>query len=162
MKVLFLDIDGVVNCANTNFKTDHWPLDRYMAFLVGKIVLDTGCKVVLSSSWRNHPEGVLVVEKHITPIMDKTCQSWYIRETDHHSRRGEEIQKWLDEWEKGTLRYLVENNLPIPQVLNKEITRYCILDDDSDMLPHQKHFKTSWQVGLTDEIAKQVIEYLNA
>ena len=143
MKVLFLDIDGVVNSAETFTQHDSmWPLDKYMAFLVGKIVMQTGCKVVLSSSWRNHPDGVQEVEKRIVPVMDKTCRSWYVRETGHHSLRGGEIQKWIDS--------------------HPEVTRYCILDDDSDMLPHQKHFKTSWKVGLTDEISKQVIEYLNA
>lgn len=142
MKVLFLDIDGVCNCASTNFKTDHWPLDRYMAFLVGKIQLETDCKVVLSSSWRIHPEGVATVEKHIVPVLDRTCSSWYDRENDHHSLRGEEIQKWLDE--------------------HPEVTTYAILDDDSDMLESQlpNFFKTSWQEGLTDEIAQKVIEHL--
>lgn len=141
MKVLFLDIDGVVNCSSTNFKTDLWPIDRYMAFLVGKIVMYTDCKVVLSSSWRVHPDGVAVVEKHIVPVFDKTCRSWYDKDKDRSSLRGEEIQKWLDE--------------------HPEVTCYAILDDDSDMLPGQKHFRTSWGTGLTDEIANQIIEYFN-
>lgn len=143
IKVLFLDIDGVVNCVNTNFKTDLWPLDRYMAFLVGKIVLDTDCKVVLSSSWRNHPDGVKVIEKHVVPILDITCQSWYDRERDHHSWRGEEIKKWLD--------------------AHPEVSKYAILDDSSDMLPEQQRnfFKTSWLRGLEEDIAKAVTKHLN-
>lgn len=145
MKVLFLDIDGVVNCAKTNFKTDHWPLDRYMAFLVGKIVMETECKVVLSSSWRVHPEGTAEVEKRIVPIFDKTPRSWYGKENDHHSSRGEEIQKWLD--------------------LHPEVERYAILDDDRDMLPAQlpNFFQTSFVgEGLTEEIANAVIRHLSA
>lgn len=144
MKVLFLDIDGVVNSINTNFKTEHWPLDRYMAFLVGKIVLDTDCKVVLSSSWRHHPEGIETVEKHIVPIMDKTPYPWYDKQTDHHSTRGEEIQKWLD--------------------AHPNVERYAILDDESDMLPEQKDnfFKTTFLNGLTEEIANRVTEHLNS
>lgn len=143
MKILFLDIDGVVNCASSNFKTDHWPLDRYMAFLVGKIQLETDCKVVLSSSWRVHPEGVAVVEKHIVPILDTTPRSWYDKEADHHSLRGEEIERWLMD--------------------HPEVVEYAILDDDSDMLESQlpNFFKTSWQEGLTDEIAAAVIAHLN-
>lgn len=50
-KILFLDIDGVVN-SEQSFKEgrqrDHHGIDPYMAFLVGKIQLDTGCEVVLS------------------------------------------------------------------------------------------------------------------
>lgn len=144
MKVLFLDIDGVVNHSDTSFKYNHWPLERYCAFLVGKIQLDTDCKVVLSSSWRVHPEGVSEVEKRIVPVHDVTPKSWYDEEKDHHSSRGEEIQKWLDS--------------------HPEVTRYAILDDDSDMLPEQlpSYFQTYFHGGgLTDEIAKNVINHLN-
>lgn len=57
--------------------------------------------------------------------------------------RGKEIEEWLSINPYG-------------------VTKYCILDDDSDMLPHQKHFKTSFEEGgLTEEIAQQVIKYLN-
>src|SRR3990167_11516949 len=109
MKILFLDIDGVINCATSNFKTDLWPLDRYMAFLVGKIVMYTDAKVVLTSTWRNHPEGLAVVEKHIVPIFDKTSGGGNIR--------GDQIKEWLDR--------------------HPDVERYAILDDDSDMLPEQ-------------------------
>lgn len=147
MKILFLDVDGVLNSEDTFFRTKGereslFVIDPHMALLVARIVEATGCQIVLSSSWRNHPDGVAVVERRVWKILDKTCRSWYDKGNDHHSMRGEEIQKWLDE--------------------HPEVTRYCILDDDSDMLPHQKHFKTSWKVGLTAEIADNVIKYFNS
>ena len=142
MKVLFLDIDGVVNCSTTNFKTDLWPLDRYMAFLVGKIIMYTECKIVLSSSWRNHPDGISVIEKHIGKVLDITPKSWYDKERDYHSIRGDEINKWLEK--------------------HPEVEKYAILDDDSDFYPDQKLFKTSWTTGITEEIMQEVINYLNS
>lgn len=143
MKILFLDIDGVLNSQNTtNFK-QLWPVDMHMAFMVGKIILDTECEVVLSSAWRHHPDGMKEVEKVLaTKILDRTHGSWYDKETDHHSTRGEEIQKWLDE--------------------HPEVVKYAILDDDSDMLDIQRpnFFKTTFLNGLTPEIAKAVTEHL--
>lgn len=141
MKVLFLDIDGVVNNHTSFLKgpENHWPIDQYCAFLVGKIQLDTDCKVVLSSAWRNHPQGMAEVSRRVVPLFDKTCQSWYDKDTDHHSWRGEEIQKWLD--------------------AHPEVTRYAILDDESDMLESQMphFFKTNFYTGgLTKEIADRV------
>lgn len=136
MKVLFLDIDGVVNGADTHTLVDNlWPIDRYMAFLVGKIVLDTGCKVVLSSSWRHHPDGVEVASKRITPIHDITGNGGKVR--------GDEIKEWLD--------------------AHPEVTEYAIVDDDSDMLEEQKpnFFQTSWSTGITEEIAKQITKHFN-
>jgi len=133
MKVLFLDIDGVVNSrSTTNFK-ELYPIDAYMAFLVGKIQLDTDCEVVLSSSWRNHPDGIAVVEKHIVRVFDTTPHKKGIR--------GDEVNAWLEK--------------------HPEVTRYAILDDDSDFYPEQNLFKTTFETGLTEDIAKQVTEYLN-
>lgn len=141
MKILFLDIDGVVNCEKTFQTTSLYPLDKYMAFMVGKIQLDTDCKVVLSSSWRHHPDGVKVVDKHVVRILDIT-PSIPVK-TYAELERGHEIQAWLD--------------------AHPEVTKYAILDDDSDMLPEQKNnfFQTSWKEGLTEEIMKRVIEHLN-
>lgn len=145
IKVLFLDIDGVVNCSSTYKKSEYWPLDQYMAFLVGKIVLDTDCKVVLSSSWRHHNDGTKEVEKRICKLLDTTSD--IPRPTGNgvdFCQRGKEINAWL------------KNNE------NKyNIIKYAILDDDRDFLPGQPLFKTSWETGLTKEIADEVIKYLN-
>ena len=132
-KVLFLDADGVINNAKT-LNIDGWPIDPFCAFLVGRIVDRTDCAVVLSSSWRVIIEGRETVANRVTPIFDVTDSGG--------SCRGEEIKDWL---------------------LDRNVERYAILDDDSDMLPEQQEhfFKTSWEVGLTEEIANKVIEHLN-
>jgi len=144
MKILFLDIDGVVNNSDTSFKHNLWPLDRYCAFLVGKIQLDTDCKVVLSSSWRHHPDGVKEVSDRIVPVLDITPNNTEPGGGIDFSRRGKEIKEWLD--------------------AHPEVTRYAIVDDENDMLPEQQKnfFKTDFNNGgLTDEIAARVIEHLN-
>lgn len=149
MKILFLDVDGVMNCQDTFRKEPnaHFPIDTYMAFLVGKIVLDTGCKVVLSSSWRHHKESVEYIHRRIVDIYDQTGDEPYDDNRPsgaENCQRGREIKTWMD-----SQKY--------------KIDAYAILDDDSDMLPEQlpNFFKTSWFTGLTPEIAKQVVEHLN-
>lgn len=142
MKILFLDCDGVINSEEGMyrglFKTD-FPVDSYMAFLVGKIQLETDCKVVLSSAWRHDKESVDRIHKQIVPIYDITPDN----PTGVHER-GHEIKTWL-----ANAKYKIE--------------KYAILDDDSDMLPEQlpNFFKTDWKTGLTDEIALKVIQHLN-
>lgn len=148
MKVLFLDMDGVVNSEKGHstglFKTD-FPVDPYMAFLVGKIQMDTDCKVVLSSSWRHHAESVKKINERIVPIHDVTghCCSGI---------RGVEIYNWI------------YKNVPYQEREEGGNFRYAILDDSSDMLLCQKDhfFRTSWKEGLTDEIAQKVINHLNS
>lgn len=145
MKILFLDIDGVCNSEETfhKYPNAHFPIDQYMAFLVGKIVLETECKVVLSSSWRHHDESVAEIEKRIVPIYSKT-------ESCCTGIRGAEIYQWI------------QKNVPYEERKDGGEFRYAILDDDSDMLLWQKDhfFKTSWKTGLTDEIAIAVIKHL--
>lgn len=147
MKVLFLDIDGVLNSAEDQtkglFKTD-FPIEPYKAFLVGKIQLDTDCLVVLSSSWRHDKESVDKINKQLVPIHDITgsCCAGI---------RGVEIYQWINK------------NIPYEQRKEGSDFRYAILDDDSDMLLWQKDhfFHTTWEKGLTEEIAKKVTEHLN-
>lgn len=134
MKVLFLDVDGVLNSRNTTNFHELYPIDSYMAFLIGRIQLQTGCEVVLSSSWRNHPEGVQNVSKRVVELLDKTPYLDGIR--------GDEVQAWLDK--------------------HPEVDKYAILDDDMDFYVYQapNFFRTTFQDGLTDEIANAVIEHL--
>lgn len=145
-KVLFLDIDGVVNCQTTSQRhRGYIGIDPMMAFLVGKIVLNVpDLKVVLSSSWREfHADGIEEISKQVTPIHDKTPRGWYDKEKEHHSTRGEEIQAWLDQ--------------------HPEVTQYAILDDDTNMLDSQlpNFFKTYWLLGITPEISDAVIKHFN-
>ena len=134
MKVLFLDIDGVLNSRSTSNFHELYPIDSYKAFLIGRIQLQTGCEVVLSSSWRNHPEGVENVSKRVVRLLDKT--PWL------DGCRGDEIDAWLND--------------------HPEVDKYAILDDDMDMLVYQapSFFKTTFEEGLTDEIAEAVINHL--
>lgn len=149
MKILFLDIDGVCNCQDTFTKDPnaHFPIDKYMAFMVGKIQLDTDCKVVLSSSWRHHQESVKFINDRVVNLLDITGDEGYDNTRQDgaaNCQRGREIKVWLD--------------------AHPEVTKYAILDDDSDMLPEQlpNFFKTSWLTGLTEEIMNKVINHLNS
>jgi len=163
MKVLFLDIDGVCNCQETFIKDPnaHFPIDRYMAFMVGKIQLDTGCKVVLSSSWRHHKESTKYINDRIVDLLDTTGYEPHDDSRPSgaaNCQRGREIQAWLNKWNSKTIISGYEG-----QIMNESITAYAILDDDSDMLPEQKEnfFQTSWLTGLTEEIMNKVIKHLN-
>lgn len=144
MKILFLDVDGVLNSENTFRKhpNAHFPIDPYMVLLLDRIVHATGCRVVLSSSWRHHAESVEHIKKHICPILDITPTL--------NGVRGEEIREWMMRWQDG---FHPEYEI---------ITKFAIVDDDSDFLPGQPLFKTSWKEGLTDEIAQKIISHLNS
>jgi len=146
MKVLFLDIDGVVNCVTTAQRHRGMiGIDPYMALLVDRIIQATGCEVVLSSTWRLFEESRKEVKKQVCDFIDVTPHL-PLREfggsCDAEScERGMEVAAWLKD--------------------HPEVTQYAILDDNSDFMGYQPLFKTSWSTGLTQEIANEVIAHLN-
>lgn len=134
MKVLFLDIDGVVNCQTTKERIGSTiGIEPVKMALIKRIVKQTGCVVVLSSSWRLYPPDLAHVREHID-LYDVTPDKRGL--TD----RGCEVKEWMD-------------NHP-------DVTAYAILDDSSDFHEDQPLFRTSWKTGITDEIAEQVIARL--
>lgn len=145
MKILFLDVDGVLNNAKTDM-SDGWGIDLYMAFLVGKIQLDTDCEVVLSSSWRFSNEGIKKVNDRVVKLFDITPV-----DTKGLRTRGDEVNCWM------------ESYLSIPPSQREDITHWAIVDDEMDFNKEQitHFFKTSFQTGLTKEIADEITNYLN-
>ena len=143
LKILFLDIDGVCNNRRTRERqgdTKFIGIKPELADRVRRIVAETGCKVVLSSSWRLFPDSRKYAAENVCEFFDVTCDLnrgaiWGI------IYRGFEIQEWL--------------------VRHPGARRYAILDDSSDFLWGQDLFRTTWEEGLTDEIADAVIAHLN-
>lgn len=141
--ILFLDIDGVCNNQKTRErqgKTKFIGIKPELAERVRRIIAETGCKVVLSSSWRLFPDSKKWAEENVCEFFDVTpdLQRGSIWGMVY---RGFEIKQWVD--------------------AHPGVNRYAILDDSHDFLWGQPLFRTTWAEGLTDEIADQVIAHLN-
>jgi len=138
VKVLFLDIDGVVNNEYTRRKFgDLITLDPARVALVQRIVQNTGCEIVLSSSWRLFQLGRDEVESKVCKFADITP---FLRA---RTPRGYEIKAWL--------------------ARHPEVEHYAILDDADSILPEHRanFFQTTWETGLTEDIALAVERHLN-
>lgn len=149
-KILFLDIDGVLNsdewfekCYNKKVYDDG--IDPKLVQKINKL----DCEVVISSSW-GCDNGQTWKKLH-----KKGFNLKVIGYTEHHEMgcvwivRGNSIKKWLND----NIGY---------DYFKK--CRYAILDDDSDMLLEQKdHFvKVDNMTGVTDadiEKTKMILEY---
>lgn len=161
MKVIFLDIDGVlINRASflsplkvmgVRAAPDPACVDR-----LNRIVRETGAHIVLSSTWRYGLKAVEcrellsdwgVMGKVIgpTPRLMKPKQfSGQVIEVS--ATRGAEIAKWL---ETEGERHGVDS--------------FVILDDDSDMDELTRHLiLTQFEAGLTSADADRAIEMLTA
>ena len=155
MKVIFLDIDGVVNCSTTKERIHGLiGVEQQKIALVKQIVHATGAKLVLSSTWRS---GWFYED---TSTHNTDVEEWYYLRDEFHKQglefldhtplhkdrhRGREIQEWLDN-------------------CNEEVETYVVIDDDMwDIRELHKHHmvKTSYGYGLLPIGAEMAIQILN-
>ena len=126
MKVIFLDIDGVLNVYPQGHDEYGSLFHKNFEDNLKRIVDETGAKIVISSTWRASGLDIMreMWSKRGIPgeVIDITTLTWEPEEEglDFYERceRGNEIQHWLDE--------------------HPEVTNYVILDDDNDMLSTQQ------------------------
>jgi len=165
-KVLFLDIDGVLNT-----ERQHWhcqmngiaPIDRFgYAFdpkavaNLASILTETGAEIVISSSWKSigfmnmvkmwENRGLPGKIIDITPntVSDEFLLNANLEDMELQPIKGVEIKDWLTSHEK-------------------QVSHYTIIDDESGMLPEQQpHFvQTNPQFGITRDDSQRVINILN-
>lgn len=156
MKVIFLDIDGVLNCEDAyrsgeckyiEWETPVGTKDHHQSFCswskewLNKLINETDAKIVISSTWRHSGiEFIQSVWKHenmsgeiigITPSFRGDIKGYTIP-------RGCEIDHYLENelkfnhinWDKDTQQ----------EYMNKSgVDNYIIIDDDGDMLYGQRH-----------------------
>jgi HAD domain in Swiss Army Knife RNA repair proteins len=134
LKIIFLDIDGVLNCEDTpNPRKFPYVVDSRLLELFRQLVRATGARVILSSTWRVDPVGLFAAKFYDVPFED-ICPDM------PGAPRCEELQAWLRK--------------------HPEVMRYVALDDDDDCLDELPLFQPSSKTGLTPEIAKGIEDYL--
>lgn len=137
MKVIFLDIDGVLNSVQEAIANrgkggsyDYEGLSRIGVGLLRQLCEVTGAKIVVSSTWRSDGHEAIAGAFAVCGWRDVVFNKTIIGVTPHlPGVRGKEIQHWLEE--------------------TPSCDSYVIIDDDSDMLDSQQdHFvKTDNTIG---------------
>jgi hypothetical protein len=133
MKVIFLDIDGVLNCEKTKNPRDFpYFVDRRLLIRFKNLVRRTRAKVVLSSSWRVDPVGLYAARFYGIPIFG-VCP-------DMPSKpRSTEIRSWLSQ---------------------RRVSRFVVIDDEDDDLDDLPLFQPSSKTGLNTAVCRGVERYL--
>ena len=161
MKVLFLDIDGVLNCMMPTPSDDHewvdldewrYGLNPQLVARLRFVIANTGCKIVVSSSWRHHTSYAPYQPDRnwrdvLAEMLHRTEDEVFAGSTPtdfKNGQRGIEINQWLE---------------------SHPVDAYCVVDDEVvDILPYvdnSKVVKTDMRYGLTIEDARRIINVLN-
>lgn len=168
MRILFLDIDGVI-CTDSShrikpkqpfpagfhipFRTGWDNLDKDCIKRLNRITDATGAIIIISSTWRlacleegdfQHLVDYLKKQGVTGHILDKTPTHLPHGYIDRINGRGKEIEQWLKDWS------------------GEKIESFVILDDDYDLEPFlDHHVPSSEETGLDDEHIEQAIGILN-
>ena len=143
MRIIFLDIDGVLN---------HWDgIQKHGMDYIGdaqvaqlaRVVDATDARFVLTSTWRLEDKNITLVREAMAKhsidemLIDFTSNLGY-------TKRAAEIRKWM-----------FDNR--------HHIEKFAILDDDDEIIGDQgfndQFFHTDGTKGLTKEIADKMIDY---
>ena len=143
MKVLFLDIDGVV-CLHKDKAWDNEEeiFDAACCRKLQEIVSATGCKLVLSSSWRLFPESIRSMFRQLKPF--GITRENFLGRTPLRGERGDEIMAYLKK--------------------RPQIETFVALDDEpfySSAFPQDRLILTKPESGITENVKNACIRKLN-
>jgi len=151
MKIIFLDVDGVLNCAKTEeyAPSGYQGIDDKLVERLARIVQETGAEFVLASTWKDfwskHREIKDEDAKYLVKKLAKKKLKIIDKSDDLCWNRGEGIRDYLKE--------------------HPEIKKYVILDDmefdykKQRLTSHLVHTNSS--EGLTDADVQKAIRILS-
>lgn len=148
--ILFLDLDGVLTVGEADSTIDSFRrIDQPFLDHLNHILQTTNAGIVLSTGWRTHPKILAVLansgidrfsQRYIGSIPDMGAEQAYWT-GESGPNLADEIREWLeDAGYQG---------------------RFAVLDDREDLMNENLPlFSTDSNVGLTGEIAEQVVNHL--
>lgn len=174
MKVIFLDIDGVLSPhSNEKSKDTHFPYHVQFspeAVQNLKYILDqTGAKIVLSTRW----VGRLGFTSTVVVLASHGITGPYVVGQDVSQDKEEHVNP--NDWITDSNKFFGTTITPKKMSSDKcheisfwlrdysdKIDGYCVIDDDFIHGQEEYQVQTEGTIGLTKKDAKKVIEILNS
>lgn len=147
MKVLFLDIDGVLclyarGVKNWGQSAEDDAFDSGCCRRLKEIVDATGCKLVLSSSWRLEKQDIYTLLRQLAPY--GITRDDFLGKTPLGQKRGDEIMTYLQR--------------------HPEVDTFLAVDDEDfadNCFPADKLLRTRQESGITPAIRDRAVRILN-
>lgn len=169
MKVLFLDIDGVLNGHEWDDVAKSCNIRRECVQHLNRVVQETGCKIVVSSAWRYMVHGGAMtllgfgymlrthgLLGHSQAIVGLTRKDEESTDPQHVpvDERAKQIREWVQWWDDdGRFRSSVD--------LDRVTTFVAVDDDDDGFASHGvPAVITDGGTGLTEADADRLIDML--
>jgi len=152
IKLLFLDVDGVLN--GEKVKCGYNDVDDFLLYLLKTIVDETDCYIVLSTTWRLYENTRFRLLEYLKTRADINVDDVIIGDTPAISQKKRvlEIQTFLES-KSFKDKY--------------EVVSWCAIDDMALNKYDPNHFmdghfiRTNYRKGMTPHNASEVIRILN-
>ena len=166
MKIIFLDIDGVLTNESSLQKKYEYRLrhneyiseiDKQCIKRLSVIVQMTGAKIVLSSSWRNDwKNGIEQLKFEKSKWLQYLFDQYHIEIigiTPMIPRTEKQNEKYHS-WRENEIMYYLKNH--------NDIKSFCVIDDEIFDLFTLKHYlvKTNRKYGLQESHIKEAFKIL--
>lgn len=148
VKIVFLDVDGVLNSQKTVFTMQLYVLEDDKLERLQKLINTTNAKIVISSTWRYSPNAK---NRLLDALKQRKIFKNYIGDTPNFSgdrslKRTDEIETFLVGFEQKISQWIAIDDMKLHEMNPKLM---------------QGHFvHTSIEDGFTDEHLKQAIQLL--
>jgi hypothetical protein len=155
-KVIFLDIDGVLNTSYTKYRDDI--LDEFRLDYLAKIVNKTRAKIVLTSTWRYNLSKSLFsfkaynnsTKKLIESLKERGLKISALLPDTPNNRRAEDISEFIK-------KHKVTNFV----ILDDELFNYESLKLSNNLLRTSFYEEDELDAGLTQKMIRQAVQILN-
>lgn len=155
-KVIFLDIDGVLNTSYTKHRDE--ALDDFRLDYLAKIVNKTRAKIVLTSTWRYNLSKSLFSFKAynnsakslIESLKERGLKISALLPDTPNNRRAEDIAEFI---EKHKVTHFV--------ILDDELFNYESLKLSNNLLRTSFYEENELDAGLTQKMIRQAVQILN-
>jgi hypothetical protein len=158
MKVIFLDIDGVLNSQEFLQNNKSESIDRRNVSVLKNVINKTGAVIVMSSAWRLWFDDIMMpiegYSQHLYDIFSEFDIKIFAKTPDFSTEeirakktfsrvKAKEILAWLNE-NQSFDKYVVVDDLDL---INEEINAHLV--------------RINGQVGITEEDAMRVIDMIS-
>lgn len=159
MKVIFLDIDGVLNSEDFFRNNPDQAIDKNCVSILKNIVDKTGAVIVMSPGWRLWFDDNMMPEDGYSQCLydilcefdiklfgktpDFSTEEIRTRKTFSHVK-AKEVNAWLNEYETIVDKYVVIDDLDLK---NEEINEHLV--------------RINGQIGITENDAVRIIDMIN-